>query len=142
MNEFLLHNQPLLQALGLAMLHSLGQGFVIFLLLKIVLPFIPGSRANLRYLVSYAALAVLFAGFTYTFFSEWQAVQQFNTQAGVATLMPAAAVHEAVIAPGGGTWHFSLSHYLDTFRRVPAPDGIRLYRGYLYPLLQDDMAAF
>lgn len=117
MNEFLLHNQPLLQALGLAMLHSLGQGFIIFLLLKIVLPLIPGQRANLRYLVSYAALSMLFIGFVYIFFSEWQAVKSFAASANWHYTAPAQAAGETGATTTGNGWHFSLAHYLDTFRR-------------------------
>ncbi len=119
MNEFLLHHQSLLQALGLAMLHSLGQGFILFLLLKIILPLVPGKKANARYLISYTALLALFGGFLYTFFAEWQAAKLaagFSIQQQVPVALAATGGgNDAVSA--GGAWHLSLDRYLDTFRR-------------------------
>lgn len=119
MNEFLLHHQSLLQALGLAMLHSLGQGFILFLLLKIILPLVPGKKANARYLISYVALLALFGGFLYAFFAEWQAAKLaagFSVQQQVPVALAVTGGGSDAV-PGGGTWHFSLGHYLDTFRR-------------------------
>lgn len=118
MNEFLLQHQSLLQALGLAMLHSLGQGFILFLVLKIILPLVPGKRANARYLISYTALIALFGGFMYTFFAEWQAAKLaagFSIQEHI-TAAPVLAGNADIVSPNG-SWQFSLGHYLDTFRR-------------------------
>lgn len=117
MNELLLHHQPLLQALGLAMLHSLGQGFILFLLLKMILPFIPGSRANVRYLVSYAALVLLFIGFGYTFINEWQTAKAIAVMPDAGHFALGVTAHDVAVAPAQPAWSFSLAHYTDTLRR-------------------------
>jgi bla regulator protein BlaR1 len=118
MNEFLLHHQSFLQALGLAMLQSLGQGFIIFLLLKIVLPLIPGRHANLRYLVSYTALTILFVGFVYTFFTEWQTAAGLAVNANFNPLLqPVAGANGADAVQAGNVWYFSLAPYFSTIRK-------------------------
>ena len=118
MNEFLLQHQSFLQALGLAMLQSLGQGFIIFLLLKIALPLIPGRRANLRYLISYAALSTLFVGFIYTFFTEWQTAAGLAVNANFnPALQPLAAANGADAVQAGNVWYFTLAPYFSTIRK-------------------------
>jgi beta-lactamase regulating signal transducer with metallopeptidase domain len=52
---------PLAQAVGWALLHLLWQGAIVAGLLWLALAWLPARRANLRYLVSCAALAVLVA---------------------------------------------------------------------------------
>jgi beta-lactamase regulating signal transducer with metallopeptidase domain len=52
---------PLAQAVGWALLHLLWQGAILAALLWLALAWIPARRANLRYLVSCAALALLVA---------------------------------------------------------------------------------
>lgn len=52
---------PLAQAVGWALLHLLWQGAILAALLWLALAWIPARRANLRYLVACAALALLVA---------------------------------------------------------------------------------
>ena len=52
---------PLAQAVGWALLHLLWQGAILAALLWLALAWIPARRANLRYLVSCAALVLLVA---------------------------------------------------------------------------------
>lgn len=65
-------DHPLMQALGLAVLHSVWQGILFFCVLKMVLSMVPEKRAALRYRILYASLTGLAGLFCYTFVSEWQ----------------------------------------------------------------------
>lgn len=55
--------QPLPEAIGWALLHSVWQGLLILLLLKLILHFVPSRKAILRYGISLAGMAaILLAG--------------------------------------------------------------------------------
>lgn len=62
LSEFFTH--PVIQAIGWALLHSIWQGLLIVLLLKLALTLIPTHKSTLRYGVSLAGLAAIpIAGF-------------------------------------------------------------------------------
>jgi beta-lactamase regulating signal transducer with metallopeptidase domain len=72
MNMSGITDHPLMQALGLAVLHSVWQGILFFCVLKMVLSLVSERRAALRYRILYVSLAGLAGLFCYTFVSEWQ----------------------------------------------------------------------
>ncbi|WP_118951106.1 M56 family metallopeptidase [Taibaiella helva] len=83
MNGIAGFQQPLMQALGLAVLHSIWQGMLLFCLLKPALGMISERRAVLRYRITYCALVLLFGLFLYDFVSEWRlsmALQELSMQ--------------------------------------------------------------
>lgn len=60
---FQLFAHPLFEAIGWALLHSVWQGLLIALLLRLILNFVPSRKATLRYGISLAGLAtVMLAG--------------------------------------------------------------------------------
>lgn len=102
MNEITGLQNPLMQALGLAMLHSIWQGILLFCLLKMALYFVPGYKPGLRYRIMYSSLSGLFILFVYSFFMEWQAAQKM-----VLLLQSSPSVSAA---PGTvDTWQYFLS---------------------------------
>lgn len=74
-----------LQALGLALFHSLWQGIVIGLLCSLLLRMMHKKMASSRFMVAYAALILLFLSFTATFYAQFYALSStaqevsFNT---------------------------------------------------------------
>jgi bla regulator protein BlaR1 len=74
-----------LQALGLALFHSLWQGIVIGLLCTLLLRMMHKKMAASRFMVAYAALILLFLSFTATFYAQFYALSStaqevsFNT---------------------------------------------------------------
>jgi bla regulator protein blaR1 len=84
MNGFATLQQPIMQALGMAVLQSLWQGILLYCLMRITLSFVPERKSGARYSIAYATLTLMFAGFLFSFFSEWQLV----SQAGAATITP------------------------------------------------------
>lgn len=83
MNGFIDLHHPILQALGIAVLHSFWQGILAYFLVKMILSFVPGHKSGARYGVAYCALSILFFGFLFSFFTEWQVVSSM-TQASSA----------------------------------------------------------
>jgi bla regulator protein BlaR1 len=55
MEQFNFLFSPAAEALGYALLYSLGQAFVVFICLRIVLKFIPNASSNIKYSLSYAS---------------------------------------------------------------------------------------
>ncbi|WP_118972689.1 M56 family metallopeptidase [Taibaiella koreensis] len=83
MNGIAGFQQPLMQALGLAVLHSIWQGILLFCLLKPALAMVSERRAVLRYRLTYGAMLLLFGLFLYDFVSEWRlssALQELSMQ--------------------------------------------------------------
>jgi len=74
MNTFSLTASLLAQALSYALLYSLGQGFVVFGLLFLVLKAIPSLSARVRYLLSFGAMALTFVWFVDTVAAQYSAL--------------------------------------------------------------------
>jgi bla regulator protein BlaR1 len=72
MNGFIDLHHPILQALGIAVLHSFWQGILIYFLIRMILSFVPEHKSGARYSIAYCALSILFFGFLFSFFTEWQ----------------------------------------------------------------------
>lgn len=72
MNNFFIQFQPMIQAIGWTLLHSLWQGLLLYCALKIVLKAVPTSRASLRYNISLATFAALILWSVTTFYNQWQ----------------------------------------------------------------------
>ena len=104
---------PLMQALGLAILHSVWQGILFFCVLKMVLSLVSERRAVLRYRILYTSLIGLAGLFCYTFVSEWQyaaATWKFSGQLATQT--------QPVDAVASSAWQDSLFiSYVNAFRR-------------------------
>lgn len=102
-----------MQALGLAVLHSIWQGILLFCILKITLSVVPERRSAIRYNIGYAALTLLFGLFLYDFISEWRlsvALQQLSLQLYNTTQPPATVTTV--------TWQDTLLvSYVTLFRR-------------------------
>ncbi|HEU5053147.1 MAG TPA: M56 family metallopeptidase, partial [Hanamia sp.] len=76
MDQFSFLYSPHAAALGYTILYSLGQAFVIFLCLRIVLKFIPNASANLKYALSYCAYLGIGFWFFVTLFRQFSMAQQ------------------------------------------------------------------
>ncbi|MEO8149511.1 MAG: M56 family metallopeptidase [Bacteroidia bacterium] len=63
-----LFHHPVLMAMGEALLHSLWQGFVIFILLRLMLYIFRNESSAMKYVMSALALAAIFISFAITFF--------------------------------------------------------------------------
>lgn len=106
-------DHPLMQALGLAILHSVWQGILFFCLLKMVLSFVPERLSALKYRLLYTALTALTGLFCYTFITEWQNAVSVWKYAGEVAI--AAQPVDGVIS---GSWQDNLFiSYVNTFRR-------------------------
>lgn len=75
MHTLLTSVNPVFQALGLSILHSIWQGLLISGLLYLLRAALPQQNARLRYVTAYAALILLFGIFVFTFTAEWQMMQ-------------------------------------------------------------------
>jgi len=71
MDQFSFLSSPAADALGYALLFSLGQAFVVFICLRIVLKFIPNASANVKYSLSYCAYLAIGAWFFITLFHRF-----------------------------------------------------------------------
>jgi bla regulator protein BlaR1 len=74
MNGFIDLHHPILQALGIAVLHSCWQGILVYFGVKMTLSFVPLHKSSARYGIAYAALSILFFSFLFSFFTEWQTI--------------------------------------------------------------------
>ncbi len=79
--------QRVFEALGVTLLHSLWQGFLLMLLLWALLRFIRYEKANLRFVFAFATLMLLLLAFGATFYYEWDSLkplapvaQSFNSE--------------------------------------------------------------
>lgn len=89
--NFLSYSPPLqraFEALGITLLHSLWQGFILMLLLWTLLRFIRYEKASLRFIFAFGSLMVMLLAFSITFHYEWDSLkpapvvnQSFSTQA-------------------------------------------------------------
>ncbi len=75
MDQFSFLSSPAAAALGYALLFSLGQAFVVFICLRIVLKFIPNASANVKYSLSYCAYLAIGAWFFITLFHRFSIAQ-------------------------------------------------------------------
>lgn len=91
------------QVLGITIINSVWQGFIIYLVLRILLLCLPWLKAVIKYNLSVLALLIITAWFAYTFFAE---VKTYNwdttatvTQQGLNTVLPANknAGHDAFV---------------------------------------------
>jgi beta-lactamase regulating signal transducer with metallopeptidase domain len=97
MNGFIDLHHPILQALGIAVLHSFWQGILVYFLVKMILSFVPEHKSGARYGVAYCALAILFFGFLFSFFTEWQLVSN-TAQASSVTRLTGALQHSSSVS--------------------------------------------
>lgn len=74
MSNFFIQFQPLINAIGWTILHSIWQALLLFCGLKLLLKAIPSNRASLRYNISLLFLATqtLWAGIT--FYNQWHSI--------------------------------------------------------------------
>lgn len=79
MNGFIDLHHPILQALGIAVLHSFWQGILIYFLVNMTLSFVPLHKSGIRYGIASAALSLLFFSFLFAFFTAWQTVSGSQT---------------------------------------------------------------
>ncbi len=75
MEQFNFLFSPAASALGYTLLYSLGQAFVIFSCLRIVLKFIPNASSNIKYSLSYASYFSIAVWFVITFIRQFQMAQ-------------------------------------------------------------------
>jgi len=71
MDQFSFLSSPAAAALGYTLLYSLGQAFVIFTCLRIVLKFIPNASSNVKYSLSYVAYLAIATWFFTTFIRQF-----------------------------------------------------------------------
>src|SRR5437867_995525 len=99
-----IETMPVVEALGWTLIHSLWQGAIVALLLAGVAAALNGSAANLRYLVSCAALLLMLAMPVATFF----VLRSDSAPTNVATSDPDSRLespraHTSASAPGTGS---------------------------------------
>jgi beta-lactamase regulating signal transducer with metallopeptidase domain len=121
MNGFIDLHHPILQALGIAVLHSFWQGVLIYFLVKMIMSFIPGHKSGARYGVAYCALSILFLGFLFSFFKEWQVVSS-------------AVQASPVIQSAGDLQHNGTASVLAAWNQVFSFKYIHLFQNYM-PLI-------
>jgi beta-lactamase regulating signal transducer with metallopeptidase domain len=106
---------PALQAVGWALLHLVWQGAAIAAALGLLLSVLPSRRANARYALSCAALALVVVAGVLTGVREYRARLSSTS---VASATPARAFHAAPVLPAPGTPSVA-AMVLTTY--VPAP---------------------
>jgi len=102
------------QVLGITILHSLWQGLIVYMLLRLVLQLAPQLSANAKYKAAFGALAVLLLWFMYTLFTE---VNNYTwlTTANVNRALPANILLPALVnnwAAPIGRYYFIIAGYL------------------------------
>ena len=65
----------LIHSIGWAIVYSLWQGAIIYLLLKMILLAYPNMRAKIRYHLEYVSLLSLLTCFCANIYTEWQRLQ-------------------------------------------------------------------
>lgn len=106
LSDFFTH--PVIQAIGWALLHSIWQGLLIVLLLKLILSLIPTHKSTLRYGVSLAGLAAIpLAGFV----TVGLLLPQMSP---AAPLMPVMFPHPTAAPTGGSaSLFFQVTTYIE-----------------------------
>jgi bla regulator protein BlaR1 len=117
MNGFIDLHHPILQALGIAVLHSFWQGILVYFGVKMILSFIPEHKSGVRYGVAYCALSILLFGFLFSFFTEWQvassAVQVYSVSQADGTLQHTGAT--SVLASWNQVFSFKYIHLFQSY---------------------------
>ncbi len=75
MDQFSFLFSPAAAALGHTLLYSLGQAFVVFTCLRIVLKFIPNASSNVKYTLSYCGYLTIGTWFFITLFRQFSIAQ-------------------------------------------------------------------
>jgi bla regulator protein blaR1 len=93
-----------IQSLSWTLIYALGQGFVVYLALWLLLKLMPGLSARSKYHLSLSALTILLAWFAGTW---WQ---QFHVWSHVRILVAPAAFADRVLYPAAGSVAQSVSY--------------------------------
>ncbi len=75
MDQFSFLFSPAAAALGYTLLYSIGQAFVVFICLRIVLKFIPNASSHIKYSLSYCGYLAIGAWFFITLFHQFSIAQ-------------------------------------------------------------------
>lgn len=65
----------LIHSMGWSLIHSIWQGILVYVVLRVLLYLLPAGNARLRYRSAYLSLIVVLAWFAGNFYSEWQRLQ-------------------------------------------------------------------
>jgi len=76
------------QVLGITIIHSLWEGLLVYFILRIVFIAAPALSAGKKYNLAIGAMALLFAGFTYTLIVEVNTFNWVNLNSSNALLLP------------------------------------------------------
>lgn len=117
MNGFIDLHHPMLQALGMAILHSFWQGALIYFLVKVISSFVPEYKSGTRYSMAYGALSILFFSFLFSFFTEWQ-VASGAAQASSVTQLTSTLQHNStasVLAAWNRIFSFKYIHLFQSY---------------------------
>ena len=94
MDQFSFLFSPAAAALGYTLLYSIGQAFIVFICLRIVLKFVPNAPSQAKYSLSYGAYLVIAVWFFITL------IRQFSVEKGQAAIqrvLEAGAFHPVAL---------------------------------------------
>jgi len=99
------------QVLGITILHSLWQGLLIFIVLRLFLAARPAATSAVKYWVSYGALSLTLGWFIVTLFNELGKYEWLSTTAlQITPLMLPAIIHE--INEPANRLYFTIAQYM------------------------------
>lgn len=99
------------QVLGITILHSLWQGLLIFIVLRLFLLARPATSSAIKYWVSYGALSVTLGWFVVTLFNELGHYQWLSTTALQITPLTLPAIIQEVNEPANKLY-FTIARYM------------------------------
>ncbi len=98
-----------IQALSWTLIFALGQGFLVYLSLRLVLKISPAMPANVKYHLSLSALTVMLGWFVATLWQQYHAFSLLNAQIpAVQTVTLWQQIQATGISGGHNTWHPTL----------------------------------
>jgi len=105
----LLYNMS--QVLGITIVHSLWQGLIVFIVLRLFMLAFPGRSAVLKYWVSYGALVFMLGWFVVTLFKE---LNQYNWLSTVALKVSPLALPQSLgeVAAPANRLYFGIAQYM------------------------------
>ncbi len=99
------------QVLGITIIHSLWQGLIIYIALRVFMQVFPAAPAAVKYRVAYSALAVTLGWFLYTLFNEMGHYAWLSTTAlTIAPLTLPAVMHQ--LSGPANKYYVTISGYM------------------------------
>lgn len=118
MESIMIETSNILAPTSWALLHSLWQGVVIYLLLKAVLAIVPTNYAVLRYNASVFAMTVLLLSFGGTFWYYYQSTSVATTTYSLHNIPISTVEQQTILSPAINWWQDLNSWYVHNTKLI------------------------